>query len=492
MRYDFAVIGAGVSGLAASLLLAGCGYKVVLIEKGPRTAGMIRGFVRRGLRFDTGFHYAGGLADGDILDLFFRHLGLADRVCREPLDAAGFDIVRCLSTAFEFRFPYGPGQLRERLIAAFPPERAAIDTFLKELERAAAAFPYMNIDDEPAIPEGLQGPTLQEVLDRLSGNPLLKSVLSIHALLHGVSPAEVPFALHAVVAGPYYRSAHSLRGGGEALANAFDAELARRGVEVFCGEAAEAILIGEDGRPCGVRLAGGRTVPCGGCISTVHPRTLLDLVPPDVFRPVYRRRLAALAETPSACLLFGAVDELPAELRRSNLFLLAAPEAAGRLEEGAPDAGPLYVTAAAPARAENGGGYLAIAPVNVNVVDRWRGSVRGRRPADYLEWKDEMTRKMRARLECCFSGWSRRTTWSEGATPLTLGDYGHTPAGSLYGVKHGVGQMNPQAATRVPGLFLAGQATGGPGVLGAIISAYIACGAIAGHDRLRQEMRRCR
>jgi all-trans-retinol 13,14-reductase len=80
----------------------------------------------------------------------------------------------------------------------------------------------------------------------------------------------------------------------------------------------------------------------------------------------------------------------------------------------------------------------------------------------------------------------------DGATPLTLRDFSNSPAGSLYGAKHRVGQYNPMSGTRIGGLYLIGQSIVAPGVLGAVISAFLACGSILGHDRLRKELTACR
>lgn len=492
MKYDVAVIGGGVSGLSSSLILAGCGLSVALIEKSKVPAQMVRGFRRCGLRFDTGFHYAGGLGDGEPFDLLLRYLGLADRLTKEAFDPEGFDKVRFRQPEFEFHFPCGLERLRERLIEAFPRERSAIEKYLVEVERVAASFPFMNLEMGFEPPGLFQGPTLQELLDKLTSDRLLKGVLSAHSLLYGVSPKEVPFALHAVVVAPYYRSAHGLRGGGESLAEAFEAETSRRGVDLFRGEGAAAIELGTDGRPNGVRLSGGRTVACGSCVATVHPRTLLGLLPQGAFRPAYRKRLAALEETPSAFLLYGGASSSLKGLNGSNLFLLPSPEAPSLLEDGAEN-GPLYVTAAHSA-SENaeGNGFMAISPVSGRLTDCWADSRRGERPREYTDFKEAMARDLRERMESFSPELRGKIAWCEGATPLTLRDYGHSPEGSLYGVKHRVEQVNPQPLTRIPGLLLAGQATAAPGILGAMISAFQTCGHLVGHERIRSEVRACR
>ncbi|MCK5914736.1 MAG: hypothetical protein KAG92_01250, partial [Deltaproteobacteria bacterium] len=60
-----------------------------------------------------------------------------------------------------------------------------------------------------------------------------------------------------------------------------------------------------------------------------------------------------------------------------------------------------------------------------------------------------------------------------------------SPKGSLYGVKHMVGQFNPASKTRLDNFFLAGQAIAAPGVLGAITSAQMAVAEIVGHDKVQ-------
>ena len=107
MMHDFVVVGAGVSGLTSALILARNGYSVALVEKAGHTAPLLRGFSRRGVHFDTGFHYAGGMGKGEPLDVFFRYLGLSDRLSCFPFDARGFDTFRNVRDGFEFRFPVG-------------------------------------------------------------------------------------------------------------------------------------------------------------------------------------------------------------------------------------------------------------------------------------------------------------------------------------------------------------------------------------------------
>jgi all-trans-retinol 13,14-reductase len=76
------------------------------------------------------------------------------------------------------------------------------------------------------------------------------------------------------------------------------------------------------------------------------------------------------------------------------------------------------------------------------------------------------------------------------STPLTLRDYSGSPFGSMYGAKHRIEQYNPFPMTSVKGLYLAGQSIVAPGLLGTIISAFLACGNMLGHDFLRGALKK--
>ncbi|NIQ97224.1 MAG: NAD(P)/FAD-dependent oxidoreductase, partial [Desulfuromonadales bacterium] len=121
--------------MTSALILAQKGLRVALVEKSPRLAPLMRGFSRREIFFDTGFHYSGCLADGEALDTFLRYLGLADRLEKRPYARDGFDIVRSRNPQWEFRFPWGEDDVRQKLHERFPAETLAIDSYLDTVFR---------------------------------------------------------------------------------------------------------------------------------------------------------------------------------------------------------------------------------------------------------------------------------------------------------------------------------------------------------------------
>jgi all-trans-retinol 13,14-reductase len=493
MKYGCAVIGGGVSGMTAAIIMAIEGYRTVLLETSRNTAPTIRGFRRGGLFFDTGFHYAGGLNEGEPLDIFFRYLGLSGRIEKYPFNESGFDAFRCLEPPFEFLFPYGYDRIRGRLQETFPGDARAIDVYLETVRHTYRSQPYIDLDADVDV-YGLslvQGSSLREFLDTITDNEMLKCILSMHCLLHGTVPEEVSFLSHACVAGSYYESANGIKGGGLSLSEAFDARLDELGVDVFCGAEVQEILLSGDRSVSGLRYGDDQVLDCERCVSTIHPRQLLTLVPGPAFRPVYRRRLDTLEDTCSAVILYVESDLPPGDLNRTNILLFPSTRFIGPEGNGPVEERPLFITHARQDLGKTSReGYIVICPEPNMGTECWSASVPESDSGSYQSYKESISKRITAYLEASVPEFRGRVTHVECATPLTLKRYTHSPIGSIYGVKHKVEQYNPMAVTRIKNLFLAGQAITAPGIMGAVVSGFLACGSIMGHGKLRGELKK--
>ncbi|MBA4389741.1 MAG: NAD(P)/FAD-dependent oxidoreductase [Syntrophus sp. (in: bacteria)] len=496
MNYDYTVIGGGVSGMTSALILAKQGLSVALVEQSGQLAPTIRGFTKKGLFFDTGFHYTGGLGAGEPVDLFFRYLGLSDALEKVAFREDAFDSFRCLEPPFVFRFPCGYDRIRERFYEVFPDECEAIDTYLSAVREQYHSVPYVNLDmsEVSAGFSTVHGPTLQEFLDRLTNNRLLKCIFSMHCFLYGVAPDEVSFANHANVAGSYYESVNGISGGGLKLTEIFEEQLEKAGVHVFRGQEVTGMLLSNDGAFCGLTLKDGTNVSAEGCISTIHPHRLLEIVPDSVFRPAYVSRLNELEETASACILYAVCSGPIEDLVGSNIFIFPEPDFTCFYKNAAVEKRPMYITAAGGKhdgeKAKHG--FIAICPMSKEQTKPLVDPVSQERSANYKLLKEEMSEKMVRSIKASCPEIAEKIIDITCATPLTLRDYTNSPFGSLYGVKHKIGQYNPMPVTRLKGLFLAGQATTAPGIMGAMMSGFLACGTILGHEKLQKELKQCR
>ncbi len=502
MKYDYLVIGAGISGLSSALLLARFGFKVAVVEQAPRPAPLIEGFVRNNVYFETGFHYAGGLEDGGVLDLNLHLLGIAEQLQKVPFDLKAYDTVVQPESGFNFSFPQGYAALGDVLRERFPTHRQALSEYFERLQRVTRKLPYyyFQAQGEPGESSSpglslLHDQNLAQVFDELAIGGELRTLLQIHCLLHGSLPSEVPFAIHAGVVDGYYRSAHTFKGGGRALVAALVTVLNQCGVDLFCRHRVEEIELTAAGALAGVRCTNGVRLKASGCISTLHPQALLKLLPASVFRPVYRRRLGALKESPGAEIVFlrcerkrGStlgVDSLPTHnFQGRNFFFLPGSEKA-MLDLDLPlSERLLYLNFAGSVGSDTSdsdweGGVTAILP-----APYYEPGIEVSAALSYAERKEQTGELVRKRIIELLPELGPGLEVECVATAKTLQRINASTRGSLYGVKHMVGQFNPSAKTRLPGLLLAGQATAAPGFLGAVTSALMAVGGIVGHDRV--------
>ncbi|MEW5773287.1 MAG: FAD-dependent oxidoreductase [Thermodesulfobacteriota bacterium] len=490
------VVGGGVSGMAAALVLARNGREVRLVERSARLGSLLRGFVRDGVRYDTGLHYTGYWGDGEPLDTFLRYLGMDRDMVRLPFDPAGCDRVLCGDADLAFDLPCGRERVEEAYAAAFPAERAAIRDLLERVAAACAASPLLNPEVRFTPEQFLDSAWRQglgEVMDELGLSPRLRTLLSIPCLRIGCEPADSLFADFARVAGSFHASAHAADGGGEALARAFEAALDREGVDVLLRAEAESLGLGADGVLREVRLADGRGLPADAVVYTGPPRALPAMLPQGALRPAYRKRLERLRDTPSAYMLFGQADQRLDLLDRRNVILL--PRSNGeRLfrRYAAGEDRPLFLSMDQSRERPGPRGVVALAAGDYSEVEAWADSSPGARPAAYREHKEAAARAIQAQVLAACPELAGKVRFTASATPLTFAHRLGAPRGGLYGALHGVGQDSPLPVTRAPGLFLAGQAIVAPGLLGAMVSAFLACGFVLGHETLRQGVAACR
>ena len=491
MTFDYLVVGAGVSGMATALVLARQGRSVALIESAPRVAPLLRGFSRNGVQFDSGFHYSGGLGQGQVLSVVFDYLGVGKRIVLAPHGVE--DTFRLLATGEDFPIPYDYRALASCLSERFPREEKGVRTYLEAVRNEFESTPFLNLDvngESGCSP--LQGTSLAEALRSWVDDPLLRQILSMHHFFYGVPPERISFVDHARFVGAYYASTRGVQGGGRALTAAFEAALSAAGVAVHCGRAASRLLLGADGALRGVELQDGERLPGRGVIVTLHPKALLRLAPKTAFRPAYARALQALEESPAAHMLFGVSDRPLPTLSRGGLHI--APKlgvSLAGLETQPLAERQLFVALAGDSPRQGEQAIGIICPTPHNEAEKF-SLEKGVDAQEYAAYKQDAVSRLQERaLQAC-PELQDRWRLLDAATPLTFRRFCHSPTGSLYGVMHALDARCPLPQTKLPGLHVAGQGVSGPGVLGATVSALVTCAAIVGRDTLLNEVRSCR
>lgn len=489
--YDHIIVGGGISGMTTAMLLAMKGASVAIVESFPLLAPTVRGFRRKGVYFDTGLHYVGGLGDGHPLDVYFKHLGISEHVTKKAYDPNGFDQFRFEAPPREYDIPCGFDALVTKFTQWFPEEADAIKKYFIAIQNALNESPFLNFTRDFDLRQAIHNETtiLADYLDSITDNEELKILLSYQNILYGVSPAEAMLTTHGLVAGSYFLSAHTVEGGGLALVNVFEQRLRDLGVTCFLGTQVQSIQVNTAKEVDGVILDNGTHLDTGSCIWTAHPHGLIDATPEGAFRPSFKKRLAALEDTTSALMLFGISESPVAALEDRNIYLWPGGSLADNVTGKSSLADSMIYLSSAYDTSARKTAITAILPQPFGPYARWQDSTRKSRPREYTAYKRSVLAAFEKEIFRRIPELQEAVTFVDGATPLTFRDYCATPTGSLYGLQHSVSQFNPSPVTKVAGLTLAGQGIVAPGILGAIISAYLTSGILIGHESLHKELR---
>nr|WP_287410812.1 FAD-dependent oxidoreductase [Pseudodesulfovibrio sp.] len=489
MKYEVVVVGGGVSGMTAALIFAKQGASVALVEQDAQLAPILRGFRRKGTYYDTGLHYTGGLGSDGPLVRYFNHLGVASELSFESFPEDGFDEIRFRDSGQRFLQPAGKNRYKQALQEEFPGDESAISAYFREIDKEWEESSYLNLErpfSEDAFSLERDDRTLLSFLDSLTDDEGLKAVLSAHTLLYGVPPERALLRTHAQVAGSYINSVHSVQGGGQAVVKGYQRQLKAFGVDVYCGRGVRKLDLDVSGDFSGVELEGGQKLEAKQCVYTASPPCLMDMLPESAMRPGYRKRIRRLRNSHSAFMVFGKLKEAPAFLLKRNLLQFnssgtrAMYSVSGHLVDS-----PFFI-----GKAEADGSVVIMCPAPALGDTAW-ADVNGKRSDAYAQYKAGMLDELLAALAKNCPEIAGQLSVVDFATPCTFKDYGCSPAGAIYGVEHSQGQYPVLPMTKIKGLFLAGQSVVAPGVLGAVISAYVACGMVFGQDELRKEVLTC-
>ena len=480
---DVLIIGSGIGGLTAAILLLKLGCRVTVVEKNPLPGGLMRSYRRDGIDCPVGVHYMGALAEGQPLRRMFDYLGVAAQIPLERMGSAGV-IDRYIFDDFTFDLPEGIGAFAESLQRAFPGEGAGIDVVIRNLlDISARMSEFEALLPQPRDFESMAAylEPLGVLMTRLQCSPALRRVLGIPSSWIGIPPDECPVYYHHMALASYLLSAWRPACTGAAMADVFAGRVTSLGGAIVAGDPVEQVLI-HQGAVHGVALESGRTLNAGRVVGAIHPRTLLGLLPAAVVKPSYRRRLSRLEDTQGIFSAYFAVDadahpELP-----YNVFRIFAEE------EGTVPRGFFYQLRKTGRPRLNLLSLMTSSPAAE--WERWAHTRTGRRGDDYREAKERKAEGLILEAEKIF-GPHRGLRLLDASTNLTLRDWVNTPGGSAYGIMRSTRQQVGAAMLNrmsVEGLYLAGQNVLAAGIFGTVLGSFYTVRQMIGPARFLEEV----
>ena len=482
MDADVVVIGGGLSGLVTSALLAETGRRVVLLERHYALGGCLQRFVRRGVRFDTGFHYFGQSDRGRPMRRMLERLGVWHALTPVMLsEDAAFD-VREGSRAFCI-----PGRFErflERAAVNWPGERAALGAFATDTDAEISRHRWFALrEPEHEATHVEASRTFADYARERFGDPALGRLLGRFALNLGLRADEVPFYKFALAFRGVLDATSRLVGGGGALVRALAERARALGVDVRTRREVVRLRC-SDGRAIVAETACGERLAADLFVATCHPKVIVRALDADAIRPVFREHVMEYRESRGAVQAFARLRFRP-PAGTPTCVLVCDDEGTATIP---PLGGALIVVPDEAEDAEAGGPRLEV----LAYVDYAPFAACARRSPvasgpDYELLKDAYANRLVALAERALPGISALIIDRYAATPLTTERFTANEHGGAFGVSHDVGQTGahrPQPRLRLRNLVFAGHSVHLPGVMGVMINAFETCARLPGGEGL--------
>jgi len=471
MRHDVVIIGSGLGGLVCGSLLSREGMRVLILERQAHPGGCMQSYQRGNLFFDTGFHYVGGLAEGQQLHTVFSYLGLM-QLPWVRLDADGFDRV----TIGQHTYPLAEGydHFADTLGEYFPSEKMALKQYVKLLH------------DLPPMEE-ISPVNAYDWLKSLFNDSLLINVLSGPALKMELRRESLPLFTFAHGMSSYIGSSWRLRGGGHLIVNALVNDINRLGGKVICYAEVNK-LMEKDGRIVAARCTKGNVYEGNVFISDVHPQvTFKWLGDSGLLKKTFLRRINAMENsfgmfTASLVLRKGVLPYF-----NHNKYVYRKPNV-WTFHEDVGGIGGVMVSCRVPEDGNDARQIDLLTPVPWKLFESWTDTTVGRRGEIYEMLKSHLADECIRLAERVVPGLGGMVEKRYTSTPLTYRDYTLSPCGSAYGVRKDfrnllMTTLSPR--TPIPNLLLTGQSLMLHGVEGVTMTALMTCGELLGKDYIQ-------
>ncbi len=484
-HYDSIVVGSGISGLTLASLLAMNGQKVLMVEKGNNIGGSMVRFHKKGVPFDTGFHFTGAFLQNGILHDMLTILGIQDRIKPIILSDQNGLVYVFENENKKYFLPNGVVNLIAKLKEYFSDEEEGIDSFFdlaKKIYEETISLDLFRITETPHVLDE-DYISLQEVLDKTIKAGHLKGMLATICMCYGVKPSEISVANHFRVAYGMYDGIVRIKNGGEAFINAFKDEFQKLEVEIKTNCTIDKCTDIENKIVRKFILSSGEEISSDHCIFTIHPKAIVEILPKEHLRKSFLSRVDDFEPAIGFFTLFGTVETDDKDFVPSIVTLLPSSDVGALFEPSNNNSSALVLITGY----ENVDGQkikvlMAMEASFTEDVAQWLYSSVGNRPEAYYQYKKMKEKQIKERIVQHDPAYKDSFKVLGAASALTYRDYLNSYECTAYGIKQKIGQYNLFGKLPLRNIYACGQSSVLPGVVGAMMSSFIIARSIVGRD----------
>lgn len=492
-QYDVIIIGSGLGGLASGVMLSKEGKSVCVLEQHSIVGGCLQSFKRYGRTLDTGMHYVGSLAEGQITRQYFRYLGLEDKVRMRKLDEEAFDVI-CFNDGSEYVHAMGYERFADSLKESFPEEREGIDRYCSVLKNVGEQI-SPEIMREGKISKGDMSTMAMPIFDEIAScvkDPMLRNVLAGSNGLYGCDRNMTSIYEHAMISHSNIEGCYRFVGGTQHIADILADQIRANGGEVRTSAAVTKIHVNGDMADY-VEVNGEERISAHNIISAIHPsRTLALLDNNTIIKKAFFTRVNSLENSFGLFTTYMIMKPGTMKYVNRNFYLHNTYDVwLKHAEYMGCDLPGVFVSMQPDEAGEYCEVVTLLTPVFWPAIQKWENTTIGRRGNEYEEFKHKMSEAM---IEFTCQKFPYMRDCLEHvvtSSPLTYRDYTSTPYGSAYGIikdYHNpvVSHLSPR--TKIKNLILTGQNLNVHGCLGVCVSAAVSVGEICGIDYLARKI----
>ena len=267
-KLDAIIIGSGIGGLTVAAILSRAGKRVLVLEqqKYGKAGGCTHAHIDKGFEFDAGIHYVGEMNEDNpsiskiLLDQITDY-----KIKWNPL-SDNYDTVHIASKSGKKSFDIysNPDRFMKVLASYFPNEKEAIKKYFKMVKDVRSGVMMFGL--VKLLPQwlvkllywtrliyrnkffALGELSLQEVLDKITNDEVLKTVLAYNFGGYGTAPEDTSFAMHALLSDHFAHGGYYPEGGGSEIAFHIIPVIENGGGRVLVNARVTSILVDDDGK----------------------------------------------------------------------------------------------------------------------------------------------------------------------------------------------------------------------------------------------------